>query len=136
MPLRVATRLYTLALAAALATPAHADPIEDFYKDRTLTLIAGYSAGGGFDLYARIMANHLGKHIPGHPRIIVQNMPGAGSTNASNYLYNVSPKDGSVIALIPGTRHRAASRGNRRLKLRFDQVHLARKHKPANSELI
>ena len=89
-----------LALAAIVALPARADPVEDFYKDRTVTLIAGYSPGGGFDLYARIVANHLGRHIPGGPRIIVQNMPGAGSTNASNYLYNVSPKDGSVIALI------------------------------------
>jgi tripartite-type tricarboxylate transporter receptor subunit TctC len=99
MPLRIATSLYGLALTAALAAPANADPVTDFYKDRTVTLIAGYSAGGGFDLYARIFAGHLGKHIPGNPRIIVQNMPGAGSTNAANYLYNVSPKDGSVIGL-------------------------------------
>ena len=99
MRLGVSTCLRGLALAAVLALPAHADPIADFYKDRTVTLIAGYSAGGGFDLYARIFANHFGKHIPGNPRVIVQNMPGAGSTNAANYLYNVSPKDGSVIAL-------------------------------------
>jgi tripartite-type tricarboxylate transporter receptor subunit TctC len=88
-----------LALVSVLALPAHADPVEDFYKGRTLTLIAGYSSGGGFDLYARVMANHLGKHIPGHPRIIVQNMPGAGSLRAANHLYNVAPKDGSVISL-------------------------------------
>jgi tripartite-type tricarboxylate transporter receptor subunit TctC len=88
-----------LVLAVGLALPAHADPIADFYKDRTVTLIAGYSSGGGFDLYARIVANHLGRHIPGNPRIIVQNMPGAGSTRAASHLYNVAPKDGSVIAL-------------------------------------
>jgi tripartite-type tricarboxylate transporter receptor subunit TctC len=82
-----------------LAAPAHADAVSDFYKDRTVTLIAGYSAGGGFDLYARILANHLGKHIPGQPKVIVQNMPGAGSTRAAGHLYNVAPKDGSVIAL-------------------------------------
>ena len=99
MRLGVSTCLRSLALAAALALPAHADPVTDFYKDRTVTLIAGYSAGGGFDLYARTFASHLGKHIPGNPRVIVQNMPGAGSTNAANYLYNVSPKDGSVIGL-------------------------------------
>src|SRR5215475_11277070 len=93
------SRLSSLVLVAALAQPAHADPIEDFYKSHNLTLIAGYSAGGGFDLYARIMANHLGRHIPGQPRIIVQNMPGAGSLRAANHLYNVAPKDGSVIAL-------------------------------------
>jgi tripartite-type tricarboxylate transporter receptor subunit TctC len=86
-------------LVAALTLPAHADAVEDFYKDRMVTLIAGYSSGGGFDLYARVVANHLGRHIPGQPRIIVQNMPGAGSMRAANHLYNVAPKDGSVIAL-------------------------------------
>jgi tripartite-type tricarboxylate transporter receptor subunit TctC len=88
-----------LLLATAIALPAHADAVEDFYKDRTVTLIAGYSSGGGFDLYARVVANHLGRHIPGQPRIIVQNMPGAGSMRAANHLYNVAPKDGSVISL-------------------------------------
>lgn len=88
-----------LALAAALTLTAHADPVADFYKDRAVTLIAGYSSGGGFDLYARVVANHIGKHIPGQPRIIVQNMPGAGSMRAANHLYNVAPKDGTVIAL-------------------------------------
>src|SRR4051812_45542857 len=88
-----------LLLAAAVTLPAHADPVEDFYKDRMVALIAGYSSGGGFDLYARVVANHLGRHIPGQPRIIVQNMPGAGSMRAANHLYNVAPKDGSIISL-------------------------------------
>jgi tripartite-type tricarboxylate transporter receptor subunit TctC len=93
------TILSGLLLAAAVTPPAHADGVEDFYKDRTITLIAGYSSGGGFDLYARVVANHLGRHIAGQPRIIVQNMPGAGSMRAANHLYNVAPKDGSVISL-------------------------------------
>jgi tripartite-type tricarboxylate transporter receptor subunit TctC len=93
------TILSGLLLAAGLTLPAHADAVEDFYKDRMVTLIAGYSPGGGFDLYARVVANHLGRHIPGQPRIIVQNMPGAGSLRAANHLYNVAPKDGSVISL-------------------------------------
>jgi tripartite-type tricarboxylate transporter receptor subunit TctC len=88
-----------LLLAAAVTLPIRADGVEDFYKDRTITLIAGYSSGGGFDLYARVVANHLGRHVPGQPRIIVQNMPGAGSMRAANHLYNVAPKDGSVISL-------------------------------------
>jgi len=88
-----------LLLAAALTQPARADAVEDFYKDRAVTIIAGYSSGGGFDLYARVVANHLGRHIPGQPRIIVQNMPGAGSMRAANHLYNVAPKDGTVISL-------------------------------------
>jgi tripartite-type tricarboxylate transporter receptor subunit TctC len=97
--MRVANSLGGLVLAAVLALPAHADPIADFYKDRPLTLITGYSPGGGFDLYARVVANYLGKHIPGNPRIVVQNMPGAGSLRAASHLYNVAPKDGTVIAL-------------------------------------
>src|SRR5262245_19544404 len=88
-----------LFLATGLVLPAHADSVADFYKDKPLTLIAGYTAGGGFDLYARIVANHLGRHIPGQPRIIVQNMPGAGSLRAANHLYNIAPKDGSAIGL-------------------------------------
>src|ERR1044071_8391683 len=88
-----------LALAASLTLPAYADPVSDFYHDRTLTLIAGYSAGGGFDLYARVIATYLGKHIPGEPRILVQNMPGAGSVRSASNIYNVAPRDGSVIAL-------------------------------------
>src|SRR5215831_173638 len=99
MRVPISSGLHGLLLAAALTLPAHADPVEDFYKDRAVTLIAGYSSGGGFDLYARVVANHLGRHIPGQPRIIVQNMPGAGSLRAANYLYNVAPKDGSMISL-------------------------------------
>jgi len=88
-----------LALAAALAAPAHADSVAEFYKGKSVTLIAGYSAGGGFDLYSRVIANYLGKHIPGQPRIVVQNMPGAGSLRAASHVYNVAPKDGTIISL-------------------------------------
>lgn len=98
LPLALAVCAWS-ALALSLQ-PAAADAVSDFYKDRSVTLIAGYSAGGGFDLYARTLANHLGKHIPGQPRVIVQNMPGAGSTRAASHLYNVAPKDGTVIALV------------------------------------
>jgi tripartite-type tricarboxylate transporter receptor subunit TctC len=88
-----------LALTAVLSTSAHADSVTEFYKGKTVTLIAGYTAGGGFDLYARVIANYLGKHIPGQPRVVVQNMPGAGSLRAASHVYNVAPKDGSVISL-------------------------------------
>jgi tripartite-type tricarboxylate transporter receptor subunit TctC len=88
-----------LALAAMMALPVQANPVEDFYRGKTITLIAGYSAGGGFDLYARVISNYLGKHVPGQPRIVVQNMPGAGSLRAASHIYNVAPKDGTVISL-------------------------------------
>ena len=81
----------------ALAPFARADAIADFYKGRTITLIVGYGPGGGYDLFARLMARHLGRYIPGNPTIVVQNMPGAGSLRATNYLYTVAPRDGATI---------------------------------------
>jgi tripartite-type tricarboxylate transporter receptor subunit TctC len=74
--------------------------VADFYRGRTVTLIVGYSAGGGYDTYSRILARHLGRHIPGNPTIVVQNMPGAGSLKMTNFLYNVAPKDGSTIGIF------------------------------------
>jgi tripartite-type tricarboxylate transporter receptor subunit TctC len=85
-----------LALAAPMR-PGHAQSVEDFYRGRTVTLTIGFSAGGGYDLYARLLARHLGKHIPGQPNVLPQNREGAGSQRATLYLYNAAPKDGSVI---------------------------------------
>jgi tripartite-type tricarboxylate transporter receptor subunit TctC len=88
-------------IAAAFAvTAAQADPVADFYSGRQVTLIVGYGPGGGYDIYARLLARHLGRFIPGHPAIVVQNMPGAGSLRAVNYLYNVAPRDGSALAMF------------------------------------
>lgn len=87
--------------AAALAIgagPLQAQSIEAFYKATPLRIIVGYDNGGGYDVYARILSRHIGQHLPGKPTVIVQNMPGAGSLVAVNYLYNIAPKDGSVIA--------------------------------------
>jgi tripartite-type tricarboxylate transporter receptor subunit TctC len=89
----------SVTLAAVFALPAQAQDVANFYKGKTITLIVGYTAGGGFDAYARIMAAYLGKYIPGQPTIVVQNMPGAGSARAASHLYNVAAKDGTVIAL-------------------------------------
>jgi tripartite-type tricarboxylate transporter receptor subunit TctC len=88
-----------VALAAAFAMPASADAVEDFYKGKTVTLLVGFGAGGGYDVYARSVAEVLTKHIPGNPNVITQFMPGGGSLKASNHLFNVSPKDGSVIGM-------------------------------------
>ena len=79
----------------ALPQPARAQAGRRFLSRQDRHLIVGYSAGGGYDTYARILARHLGKHIPGNPTIVVQNMPGAGSLKMANYLYNVAPKDGT-----------------------------------------
>ena len=90
---------YAVGLVASLSTPAWADPTEDFYKTKTVTLVVGYSAGGGFDLYARSFTKFFRNHLPGAPNVIVQNMPGAGSLTATNYISNVAAKDGTVISL-------------------------------------
>ena len=82
-----------LAFAVGRA-PAVADPVEDFYRGRTITLIVGYTVGGGYDVYARVLARHMSKHIPGNPAIVPQNLAGAGSLRSANYLYNVWTRDG------------------------------------------
>ena len=90
-------------LAALSTSPASADEIADFYKGRTVNVVVGSAPGGGYDTYARIVARYLGRHIPGAPSIIVQNMPGAGQSLAANYVYAAAPKDGTVItATSPG----------------------------------
>jgi tripartite-type tricarboxylate transporter receptor subunit TctC len=86
-----------LTLLCLTGTAAKADPVADFYSGRTVHIITGYSAGGGYDLYSRVLAQFLGKHIPGNPTVVAENMPGAGSLRAANYLYTVAPKDGTVI---------------------------------------
>src|SRR5215831_2582667 len=95
--MRAGLALSLIALVLPLATRARADPLADFYRGHDVTLIIGYSAGGGYDAYARVVARHLGRHIPGNPTVIAQNMPGAGSLRSANFLYNVALEDGTVI---------------------------------------
>jgi tripartite-type tricarboxylate transporter receptor subunit TctC len=85
------------------AQPACAAGLDDFYKGRNVSIIIGYSAGGGYDTYARLLARYLGEHIPGRPNMVPQNMPGAGSIKAANYIYGVAPKDGTAIATFGRT---------------------------------
>lgn len=94
---RFAALLAGLAVVVALAVPAKA---ADFYAGKTITLLIGASPGGGYDTQGRLMARHLGKHIPGNPTIVVQNMPSGGSLVATNHIYNSAPKDGLTIALV------------------------------------
>jgi tripartite-type tricarboxylate transporter receptor subunit TctC len=76
---------------------------QDFYKGKTFTIVVGFTPAGGFDNYARVLARHLGKHIPGNPTVIVQNMPGAGSLTSVRYLNATAPKDGTVMTIFnPG----------------------------------
>ena len=77
-----------------------AQPAEQFFARKTVTVTIGYTAGGSYDLYGRMIARHLGKHLPGMPTVIAQNMPGAGSLKAANYLYEVAPKDGTALGVV------------------------------------
>ncbi len=89
----------TLALMFAPVS-AHADEIEDFYRGRTVSVLVGVGAGGEYDLQMRLVARHIGKHIPGKPATVAQNMVGATGLLMANYLANVAPRDGSVLGLV------------------------------------
>ncbi len=86
--------------AALLTTQAHADPVATFYKSKQIQVIVGYGPGGGYDVYARMLARHMGRYIPGNPNLVVQNMPGAGSLIAANYIYTRAQRDGTVFGII------------------------------------
>jgi len=95
----VVTLLVLVSFVASAPRPVSG---QEFYKDKTIRIIVGFAAGGGFDTYARIIARHMGKHIPGNPTIIVENMGGAGSLLAANHLYRAKP-DGLTIGNFIGT---------------------------------
>jgi tripartite-type tricarboxylate transporter receptor subunit TctC len=90
----IAAAAFFLPVAVQAQSPA------DFYKGRNVDLYIGYSVGGGYDLYARVLARHIGRHIPGNPTIVVKNMEGAGSLRLANWLYRIAPKDGSTFGII------------------------------------
>ena len=92
-----------LILALAGLVLLIADPAQlsanDFYKDKTVRFVVGFAAGGGYDLAARIVGRHIGKHIPGNPTVVVENMTGAGSLIAANYTYNSAKPDGLFVGI-------------------------------------
>ncbi len=87
-------------MVATASAAAIAQDAADFYKGRTVTIQVGYSAGGGYDLTTRLFARHFGRHIPGNPTVIVQNMPGGGSIVLANYLFAAAPKDGTMLGVF------------------------------------
>jgi tripartite-type tricarboxylate transporter receptor subunit TctC len=84
---------------AFAATPAAADPVADFYQGKTIAMVMGTGPGGSFDLYGRTMAPHLSRHIPGHPTIVMEHLPGAGGVIAANHIYGQAPQDGTKLLL-------------------------------------
>lgn len=81
-------------------SPVLAEEVAEFYKGKQITFVIGYTPGGGYDTYTRMLAGHIGKYIPGNPSVISTNMPGGGSLKAANYTYNVAPKDGTYLGVF------------------------------------
>lgn len=96
-PTAAAGTLVCCTSLVVLASDVAADPVADFYKNKTVSIVVGHQVGTGFDTYARVLARHLGRNIPGNPSIIVQGMLGASGITAANWLYNIAPKDGTAL---------------------------------------
>ena len=94
--------------------------VEDFYRGKKIDLIIGYSSGGTYDLYARLVARHLGNYIPGKPLIVPRNMPGAGSRAAATWVYSIAPRDGTVLAAVDQSLSLQQAAGDKRIQ--FDTI--------------
>jgi tripartite-type tricarboxylate transporter receptor subunit TctC len=91
-----------IAVLGAAATPAGADAVSDFYKGKSINLHIGFGPGGGYDVYARMLARHFGRFVPGNPTIVPQNMPGAGGLKSATFLYNAASRDGLALGMFGG----------------------------------
>ena len=100
MMFRMFVRSAMVAVLVVLPVRGWSQSPAEFYKGKNIDLYVGYSVGGAYDLYARLLSRHLSKHIPGNPTIVPKNMDGAGSLRLANWLYNVAPKDGSAFGII------------------------------------
>lgn len=105
-------------LPLALMRGAHAGEIDEFYASHPIKVVVGTGPGGGYDIYGRLIARYLGRYVPGNPKVVVVNMPGASSLRAANYIANIAPKDGTEILLPVQTLPLAQVAGND--KARFD----------------
>lgn len=123
----VAKRRRNLALAItmtfATSGAAQADDVAAFYKGRSLSLIVGHEVGTGYDLYARVLARHIGRHVPGEPQVVPQNLTGGGGLHAANWLHNIAPGDGSVIAIFAHTAILEPLLGSSGVKLDSTRFH-------------
>jgi tripartite-type tricarboxylate transporter receptor subunit TctC len=93
----------SVAVMLMISGAAAADSVAEFYKGKTVSLVVSTPPGGGYDLHARPVGNHIGRHIPGNPNVVVQNMPGAGGLRALNHLYNAAAQDGTVFGIVHST---------------------------------
>lgn len=99
-PSLLAVSLSSIIISTSVTTAARA---QDLYQGKTLTIVVGNTAGSGYDTYGRLVTRYMAKYLPGRPTVVAQNMPGAGSVKAADYIYSVAPKDGTVFGLVvPG----------------------------------
>src|SRR4051794_39644581 len=96
-------KLLAATIAVCSFTTASASAQESDFTGKTITIYIGNTAGGTYDLMGRLVARHLGRHLPGHPTVIAENMPGAGTLRAANYVTNVAPKNGTALAIVSET---------------------------------
>ena len=135
--LHIGLRAGSLGLAAlagaALVTPASA---ADYYAGKSVDLLIGAPPGGGYDIYGRVVARHIGRHIPGNPTIVPKNMPGAGSARAAGFISTIAPKDGTVIAnIMPGAVIGPAARSEDGSAVRSDQGQVSRQRQQRRARL-
>lgn len=109
---RAAFLIVTFLLATITGRPAWSDDKSVNFKGTTINIDVGFGPGGGYDLYARVLARHLGKYLPGNPTVIVRSMPGGGSLRVANYIYSVAPKDGSELGVIAASAAMDSLMGN------------------------
>ena len=95
--------LWSCFMLLGLTAPALGDPIGGLYKGKQISILIGYAPGGGYDLNARVLSRYIGRHIPGEPAVVAKNMPGAGSLKVANFIYSVSPKDGTEFGTFART---------------------------------
>jgi tripartite-type tricarboxylate transporter receptor subunit TctC len=120
--LRLVPVLWAACCAALFfAAPVFAQSVADFYKGKTITIVVGYAPGGGYDPYARMLARHIVRHIPGNPTVVVQNMPGAGGMVAANHIANVAPKDGTALGVFSASTALEPLFGNDQAKFQTDK---------------
>ena len=105
--------IHAALLLAASCSSVAAEPVADFYRGRTVTLLVGFPPGGGYDTNIRMLGRHIGRFIPGEPMVTISNMPGAGSLTSANYLYRSAPADGSVLAMFSSSSAMEAILGNK-----------------------
>ena len=105
---------------SAMLLGAQGAAADDYYRGKKIFIVSASSAGGGYDQYARLLARHLGKHIPGAPLLIVQNMPGAEGVKAANYIYNLAPQDGTYIGALSRSTSLSKLYAHHEQALQFD----------------